>query len=477
MSDERITEKLRDGRDLVFDTLKARSLPQVSLFKRHRGMAGAVLLGGIFLALLTAGFTAATEGIRWGVHVGKIEAGGMSKEDAREALEDQAATNFEEIRFVDGEENFPVPGRELDVSLDGEKTLDAAYAVGREGWFGERLSDTLRSYASGTEVPATVVYDEKKAREVVERLADEVSRKPKDATFHVTGESEVEVRGGQTGRDLDEERTLANLGEALDDLDSEVTLATTDNGEPEVSAGDLEELKPTELIGEYRTDYAWDSAPGRQANLDIASEAVDGTILAPGEVFSFNELAALQEYESAEVFSDGGVATEDGGGLCQVSSTLYMAASLAGLEMVERHPHYAVLPYIKPGFDATVWFGYAGTPELDMKFRNTTDGYLLVREYVDGEGFLNAEIHGRPTGKEVKMRSERVFEDPQRGIKWRTYKTVEQDGETIEDGVLHAGLYSYNPPPPEDATDHGTSAPRVAGWEDPNNTTGWADVQ
>ena len=94
--------------------------------------------------------------------------------------------------------------------------------------------------------------------------------------------------------------------------------------------------------------------------MKLAASAVSGTLVAPGEVFSFNEHASGLDYDKAKTFSEGGVGYADGGGLCQVSSTLYMAAQYAGLEIVERHPHYAVLPYIKPGFDATVWFGEPG---------------------------------------------------------------------------------------------------------------------
>jgi vancomycin resistance protein YoaR len=192
-------------------------------------------------------------------------------------------------------------------------------------------------------------------------------------------------------------------------------------------------------------------------------------------VFSFNELTSELDYASAKTFSDGGVAYADGGGLCQVSSTLYMAAQYAGLEIVERHPHYAVLPYIKPGFDATVWFGDEwGWGVLDMKFKNNTDAYVLVREWVDERGFMNAEIRGQPTGKKVEMRTEKIFERPQVGIKWATYKTVTKDGKVLFDGLIHDYIYAYNPPVPDGGPHYDTSIPRVSGWSDPTNTTGWA---
>jgi vancomycin resistance protein YoaR len=195
---------------------------------------------------------------------------------------------------------------------------------------------------------------------------------------------------------------------------------------------------------------------------------------APGEVFSFNEIAAPLDYDKAKTFSDGGIGFANGGGLCQVSSTLYMAAQYAGLEIVERHPHYAVLPYIKPGFDATVWFGDEwGWGVQDMRFKNTTDGYVVVREWVDKEGFLNAEILGRPTGKKVELRTEKVWERPQVGIKWATYKKVTEGGKVLQDGLIYDYVYSYNPPVPEGMPHYDTSVPRVSGWSDPTNTTGW----
>ena len=192
-------------------------------------------------------------------------------------------------------------------------------------------------------------------------------------------------------------------------------------------------------------------------------------------MFSFNELTSELDYSSAKTFSDGGVAYADGGRLCQVSSTLYMAAQYAGLKTVERHPHYAVLPYIKPGFDATVWFGDEwGWGVLDMKFKNTTDAYVLVREWVDEKGYLNAEIVGQPTGKKVKMRTVKIFERPQVGIKWATYKKVtNKDGKVLSDGLIYDYIYAYNPPAPEGGPHYDTSVPRVSGWNDPTNTTGW----
>ena len=217
-----------------------------------------------------------------------------------------------------------------------------------------------------------------------------------------------------------------------------------------------------EKIGEYRTDYLYSDSPARKHNLRMSAEAVDGTVVPPGGIFSMNDHLEGLDYKSAKVFAEGGEAMADGGGLCQVASTVYMAAQYAGLEVVERNAHYTVLSYIRPGFDATLWFGYQGTEELDMKLRNDTGSDVEIREYVTEDGFLVAEIWGAPTGKKVTMHSEEDFRDLDVGIKWSTYKKVEKDGEVLSDGLLHEDLYSY--PPPEAENAEGYNEVRTGGW-------------
>ena len=155
-------------------------------------------------------------------------------------------------------------------------------------------------------------------------------------------------------------------------------------------------------------------------------------------------MLAPLDYETASTFVDGEKKEALGGGLCQVASTLYMAVNYAGLDVVERYPHYALLNYVRPGFDATVWFGaengYSGK-ELDMEFRNTSDGYVMIREYVADDGYIYAEVWGQPTGKRVTMDSKNLVEN-ENISKWRTTKTViGPNGETVFSGELHTDTY------------------------------------
>jgi vancomycin resistance protein YoaR len=445
-------------------------------FARRRKTAGVALIACFLLigTLIVYSLTGGDDEIGRGVSIGSVEVGGMTRDEAREAVQDDASTTFEQISFGTGKEVFSVNGDDLGIKVDAASAVDEAYSVGRRGNVFQHLSDVSRSYLGGVRVDLDAGYDRDMAKSILEERAGEFNEEPKDASFSVTESGKVEIEEAEKGRVMDQEETLANLEGALKNMSGQVAIAEGPPPEPEVSTAEVQSHRPKEVIGEYQTDFLWDSNPNRKYNMKLAAKSVNNTVLEPGEVFSFNDLTRSLDYEEAKTFSNGGVGIANGGGLCQVSSTLYMAANYAGLQILERHPHYAVLPYIKPGFDATVWFGENGWGALDMRFKNNTDGYIVVREWVDEKGLLNAQILGRPTGKKVEMSTQKIYEDPVKGIKWTTYKKVTEDGEVIRDGFLYTYRYSFNPPPPENAPHFKTTAPRVAGWSDPTNTTGWA---
>lgn len=280
-----------------------------------------------------------------------------------------------------------------------------------------------------------VGLDRERLRGVMSDVYEDLTVEPEEAGFRVR-DSDIAVTPGQTGKEIEEEPLFDALEAGLFEgkRDYEIPIATS---EPELTTAEAEELKPTERIGTYRTDYTLssDKSPERVKNLQIASNAINGTFLAPGEVFSVNDIVSPLEYEETHVIIEGKEEKADGGGLCQVASTLYNAANYAGVEIVERHPHDAQLPYIRPGLDATVWFG-----SLDMKFKNTTEGYLFIQEYVADDGYIYAEIWGQPTGKTVEMDSEPEYLGSDYS-KWTTYQKVTEDGEVTFDGVFHEDTY------------------------------------
>nr|MDP9476799.1 VanW family protein [Actinomycetota bacterium] len=237
------------------------------------------------------------------------------------------------------------------------------------------------------------------------------------------------------GQTVEGEKLLDSLGGGLFEGKHEYDVPLIID-KPTYTTAELESMKPTDLQGTYRTNYTatTDQGQTRVENLEIASGAINGIFLAPGETFSMNATVSSLDYHETHVIVDGKETTADGGGLCQVTSTLYNAALYAGLEVTERWAHYSQLPYIRPGMDATVWFGDEyGNGALDMKFKNTTDGYVLLQEYVADDGYIYANVYGVPDNVEVEMSSEPLYRKEDVS-EWKTsYKRTENGKVVYED--------------------------------------------
>lgn len=376
-----------------------------------------------------------------GVEVGGVGVGGESRAEAEQVLVSNTESLPDEVTFEAGKESVKLSREQLGIQVDAGESVNRAFAVGREGNFASRVGERLESSVGVAGVSPEISYEEAEIRKAFEVAPTEAGyRRTEDGnTLASVTPSRDGVRIADTfwedldGRIIRGERNI------------EVPLEPV---APELTTAEAEELKPTDMLSSFSTNYlTYDDEPGRVANLQIASEAINGTFVAPGEVFSFNELAEPLDYEASKVIIQGRVDEADGGGLCQVSSTLYVAANLAGLEIVERYPHMAELPYIQPGLDATIWFAReTGTP-LDMKFKNTSPGYIYIEQWVDTTtGNVNATLYGTPTGTVGTMDSERTsrYKNADKNIvtEWVTYRTISRNGEVVESGPIHTDTYT-----------------------------------
>ena len=392
----------------------------------------------VVAALLVADYWTNQGKIYQGVEVGDVALGGTTAQEAQQILEEHTG-GLEEIELT-GPEEFTLSADELGVDFDAQRTAEQAYDVGREGGVLKRIYDRTEATWGTVRLPFVVDYEGERLRDGLSSVFSVLTTEPTEAGYEVDG-SEVTVTESRTGQRVDEEKLLSDIEAGLSEGQREYEVPV-ETEEPELTTEEAEGLRPTTLLGKYRTDYreTSDKSPERLENLEIGSGGIDGTLLAPGEIFSANEVLSPLDYNKTKIILEGKEDKADGGGLCQVSSTLYMAANYAGLEIEERHPHYAQLPYIRPGLDATVWFGVAGGQPLDMKFKNDTKGYLLLREYVADDGYIYAEIWGQPTGEEVEMTSEPEYVGPDYS-KWTTYKKVTENGEVVFDDVFHKDVY------------------------------------
>ncbi|MFR1897285.1 VanW family protein [Hungatella sp.] len=268
----------------------------------------------------------------------------------------------------------------------------------------------------------------------------------------------------KTGRTLNEEALVQGLMEAVKAGNYAAVKPEFSEISPKRSAAQAKEQY--QVIGSFTTKTT--SNKNRNENIRLAVEAIDGRILKPGEEFSFNLATGNRTkekgYQPAGAYRNGVLIEEPGGGVCQVSTTLYNAIVSSGLSATERHSHSFTPSYIQPGEDAMVSFdGYAGP---DLKFVNSEPTTVAVRASLK-DNTLKISIVGLPIledGVKVTMRSEKVrdVEPPapvyeandglqagtekvvdqgQKGGVWKTFRVVTKDGNVLEETPLHNTTY------------------------------------
>ena len=236
------------------------------------------------------------------------------------------------------------------------------------------------------------------------RLERTVGRPAQNADFEVTaGGQKVKVVPHKNGRKLDVRKTSrALLSAALAPVPARrVATVTVDLKTPSRTTAEAKAMGITTLVGGYTTVYG--GIANRIHNVQLVSRLIDRTLIPPGAQFSFNRTTGERTPEKgfleAPVIINGELQTGLGGGVCQVSTTVFNAAYEAGLPIDSRTNHALYISHYPQGRDATVNY-----PDLDLRFRNDTKKWLLLRTFV-GSSSLTVNLYGAPLGRRVESES------------------------------------------------------------------------
>lgn len=378
---------------------------------RSRSLHISLILLSCCVVAMAAYYTVVNYGVNAGsaepeifgdVWVEEIDLSSMTRSQAEEALHryiDEVIS--QQIVLTFGDEAWQLDPADIGLSVFVGEIVERALAVGRTGNWLERLKFRILRPRERVNIPLIMSVDEGRFRDFVFALMTDIYVAPEDAAFVINPDDTVSVRPSNTGRYLDPE----DLGNHI----KEVALKRTDrtvvlNVKPMVPALTTEQanaMNIRECIGRFSTNFNPENKP-RVHNIREAARAIDGVILGPGETFSFNEIvgprSAEAGYLEAPVMVDDDLVPGIGGGICQVSSTLYNAVLLANLSIVARSNHSMLPSYIQAGRDAAVAYDY-----MDFKFRNDGSSHILVKLIV-ADNSITAKVYGyAPDGYHVSI--------------------------------------------------------------------------
>jgi vancomycin resistance protein YoaR len=375
-----------------------------------------------------------------GVTINNVDFGGKNKREVQ-AYFDKQNELIKNSQFVFTHEDLIATVSAKDISYGYDSSLLSVQAISL-GRSGNSLSDTsliLQSYLSGVYLKPSYTYFREKLKVILYPLISSINKAPINALFTFENNRVTTFRTSENGLEVD----MRELYNRLAQKAPEVILS---NGtkkfkismpvkilEPETTTEKANNLGIKELIGTGTSLYQG-SIEGRIYNVNLATTRLNGAIIKPNEVFSFNktlgDVSAFTGYKQAYIIQNGKTVLGDGGGVCQVSTTLFRAALEAGLPIVERWAHAYRVHYYEedsgPGIDATVY-----NPSNDLKFKNDTGHYILIQAANDLNTLrLTFYLYGTKDGRTS------TINDPVILSQSAPPPTLYQDDPTLPKGTL-----------------------------------------
>lgn len=312
--------------------------------------------------------------------------------------------------FYQSEPIATLSGQQLNIHSNIQSLISNSFKIGRNPNLFIRLYQQLLTSLKLKKYSLTskLEYDKEPLLEFINVAQQRYEYPAKNALFKFKDGRVTSFGQEKYGLQIDQARFWKEIDKAISNLkenNSKITIILQTNViQPEISLKQINKFGIRELIAEGKSNYTH-SIPERIYNLSLAAYKFDGVLIPINKTFSFNDtvgdISSLTGYKPAYIIKQGKTVLGDGGGVCQVSTTLFRAALNAGLPINERHAHAYRVSYYEndgqPGFDATVF-----APSVDLKFTNNTSAYILIQVENDKDNnLLSFKFYGQKDNRKV----------------------------------------------------------------------------
>ena len=375
--------------------------------------AGLILTVGaaLFLAAGAPALADETDTISKNVYIGGVNVSGMTEEQATKAVEEKLGKGTGGNYTVKiGDETTTATAEDFGMEWTNREVVHEAMEVAKGGNLIKQYKDKKDLQVEPKNFEVAYAPNKQAVKTYVEKLAEEYNRDAEegDITF---ANGYPEVTGGETGIAVNVDQSVSSIMKALEGDGTELTVVA-EVQKPSVTKEELSQVK--DVLGTATTYYG--SSYERNTNVEVGASKINGTLIMPGETFSVTAAVtpfnADNGYYPAPSYESGQVVDTYGGGICQVSTTLYNAVLKAELQVDERHNHTMLVSYVDPSKDAAIAEGL-----MDFVFTNNTDAPIYIYG-VGYQGTLNFTIYGHET------------RDPNRSISFRSETLSQTDAST-----------------------------------------------
>lgn len=365
-----------------------------------------------------------------GISVEGVALGGKTREEAAELVKPvlSGLRADVDISVKCPSKTHKLTEDDFTYTYDTDEVLDKAYQIGRSGTKEERYAKVQDLKENPVDLKITCKLDVSSAKAAAQKIAkatDVAAQEPKVSNFMPQKDIKFVMADGKNGLKLDQKDLQSKLEALLKGERKGTVTAKTSVVPFKQTISEVE--KRVELLSTFSTT----STNNKDAdhNMKLALDSANGTVLEPGETFSFNKTTGNTTngslgYRKAHAISGGKLIDAYGGGICQASTTIYGAALRANLKIVSRSPHSWPSTYVPIGQDASVNY-----PSTDFKFQNNTDHQIFISAYMKGKK-LTVEIYGTPSGDYDNIKV----------VSWKTESIKPGKTKYVNDSTLKKGV-------------------------------------
>jgi vancomycin resistance protein YoaR len=385
--------------------------------------------------------------INSGVYIAGMDVSGMTAEEATEAVESYMdELGKKSITLMIDTNAVKVAASDLGLEWTNKEVIEEAVNLGKTGNIIQRYKALKDLENESKEYDVDITFDEAAIKEVINSKCLAFDVDPKDASIKRENGKFV-ITSGQTGIGVNVDSSIQLAEESLNQWnreDTSIDLAV-EVVKPKASEEDFSKVK--DVLGTFTTSFTT-SSTSRAANVENGAKLVNGSVLLPGETFStyktITPFTAENGYYLAGSYLQGQVVDSFGGGICQVSTTLYNAVLRAELQIEERHNHSMIVGYVDPSADAAI----SESAGKDFKFTNTTQ-YPVYIESITANKKITFNIYGcetRDANRKIEFKSETLTTTEPTGLKYVIDPTL-LFGQQKQSQAPHTGytakLYKY----------------------------------
>ncbi|MDU2687374.1 MAG: VanW family protein [Paeniclostridium sordellii] len=368
------------------------------------------------------------------IYIENIDVSSMTKDEALKLV--NKTYKLKPIKLKSADKTYTLSPDDINLSFNVENAVDKAYFYTKTKSTVENLKRKLNLHIKDKYIIKLIpTYDEAKLSKILNEICNDTDKEVVNATIKINDNGSIKKTKSKNGRKVD----LVDLKESiynmilyknLKDIDVKIDSTT-----PKVLTSDVESINT--VLGQFSTTF--NHTTSRGSNISIASNSTSDILLLPHNEFSYNNATGSRTwhngYKSAKVIVGGKYVNGEGGGVCQVSTTIYNAALISGMDIQEVHNHTFISRYAPAGRDAAVSYGYT-----DFKFINPFKHPIYIKNIVNN-GVITSKIYGCNEDREkLYIVTKNNYEGDK--IKVDTYRIyLDEEGNKIREELISKNVY------------------------------------